>query len=100
MEYKSLKFNNEVINVLFKPDEVGYWTHYLNTFYDLWCKKDKSAYSQTPFSRQFVNERNDILLDLIKLKKDLQLVGLDWICILIADTIDDIDTQIKIQSTL
>jgi len=99
MTYGSLKFDNEVINALYKPDEKKYWDYYLQTFYDEWYELDEAAKQNTVSKQKHLLNRNKIFNSLVLLAKDLYKAHPnDPIIKWIDDTLKDIEI-IKMVST-
>ena len=102
MTYKSLHFDNEVINALYSVDSIRYWKHYTHKFYNEWNELDFRLVNQSydsPFKAIISKDMAAIVSDLKQLANDLSFVNhKDPIVTSIAKTVEDIEVLILVET--
>lgn len=78
MQYKGLKFNNEVINALYSVDSTQYWKYYAHVFTqqanDLTDKYYKYK-DKEPSGNHYLDMVKQIHQDILDLSKDLAIIN-------------------------
>jgi len=101
MTYKSLHFDNEVINALYSVDSIAYWKHYTRKFYNEWNNLDFKLVNlpyDSPFKGTMEKQMLAIVSDLKQLSKDLGFINHnDPIVKLINKTVEDIEVLLEVE---